>query len=114
MIIRIFPTWWPWGAMTIWPFIFVQRKMTLTKALVNHERIHIAQQIEMFWLFFFVIYVLEFIIKLFVYRSWYKAYKNISFEREANRNEDNFEYLLERDTWDWIHYVTGKRTNKTK
>lgn len=105
MIIRIFPSWWPFGATTIWPFIFVQRKMPLTKELMNHERIHIMQQIEMFWLLFFLFYTGEFIVKLFIYRSWRKAYKNISFEREANENEKNFEYLLERESWDWVHYI---------
>lgn len=53
-------------------------------SLVQHERTHWEQQKEMGIIFFFIWYVIEWFFKLF---SEGKAYKRLSFEREARFNQ---------------------------
>lgn len=60
--------------------------------LVEHERTHWEQQKEMLVLPFFIWYGVEWFFKLFTEG---KAYKNVSFEREARDNElDTDEYCV--------------------
>lgn len=80
-------------AITIFPFIFTKRVDDRT---INHERIHMKQQVEMFVIFFFIWYLIE---------EVFKGYYNISFEKEAYKNEDNFNYLKNRKLWEWRKYL---------
>ncbi len=93
-------------ALTIWPFIFVKNtKLKQDKILINHEKIHLRQQIELLWLPFFIWYFLEFSIKWIKYRNWNIAYRAISFEREAYQHETNLNYLKTRKAWHFWKYV---------
>ena len=74
-------------AITIWPFIFVREKCSFNEVDLNHEKIHGKQQLELLIIFFYLIYLVEWIIK---------GYRNISFEREAYSNENNLDYLKTR------------------
>ncbi|MFD1315554.1 hypothetical protein ACFQ39_08010 [Namhaeicola litoreus] len=71
---------------------------------MNHEKIHLKQQVEMLWLFYFIWYLLEFLFHFMKYRNFLKAYKAISFEKEAYANEQNLNYLLERKFWSFLNY----------
>lgn len=73
--------------------------------LINHERIHLMQQLEMLVVFFFIFYSIEFMVRLFLFRNWNLAYRNISFEREAYFNEKDLEYLKSRPKWSFIKYL---------
>lgn len=68
----------------------------LSKTTINHEAIHTAQMKELLYIPFYIIYGIEYIINLIKYKDGHKAYKNISFEREAYGNERNLEYLKGR------------------
>lgn len=92
-------------AITIWPFVFINKKYKEDDVLVIHEKIHLKQQLEMFWLPFFIWYFTEFLIRFIQYRDWNLAYRNISFEREAYYNEYNPNYLLTRKRFSFIHYL---------
>ena len=72
--------------------------------LINHEKIHLTQQLELLMIPFFVIYFLEFLIRLLQYRNWELAYRNISFEREAYANEKDLNYLKKRPFWNFITF----------
>ena len=72
-------------AITIYPFIFTRSK--LSDIDKNHEEIHGRQQLEFLIIFFYIIYLIEYIVK---------NYKNISFEKEAYSNDQNLNYLKER------------------
>lgn len=91
--------------ITLWPFIVLREKYkTLSsEKLINHETIHIKQQAEMLVIIFYLWYIIEWFVKLFKYRS--RAYRNISFEREAYENENNKEYLKNRRLYSWIKYL---------
>ena len=92
--------------LTFFPFVFLKHKILKTdKVLMNHESIHLRQQIELFVVFFYLFYGLEFFIRLLYCRNWYKAYRNISFEREAYYNEANLNYLQGRPFWRFIKYM---------
>ncbi len=91
--------------ITIYPFIFLKYSFLKEDAvLVNHERIHFRQQIELLILPFFILYVLEFVFRLLQFKSWQMAYKNISFEREAYKNENDPNYLKSRPFWNFKNF----------
>ena len=95
-----------YAAMTIWPFIFVKEKVyKLDKFMINHEKIHLLQQIELGILPFFLWYLTEFIINLIRYRNWDIAYRAISFEKEAYENETDLNYLKNRKVWSFWKYL---------
>ena len=52
---------------------------------------------------FYVIYVLEYLIKLIIYGS--EAYWNISFEKEAYTNQFNNNYMENSDYFEWVKYI---------
>jgi hypothetical protein len=92
--------------MALFPFILLQDETLLRdKYILNHERIHLRQEVELFILPFYVLYLLNYFINLFIYRSHYKAYRNICFEREAYQNDKNLSYLVTRKTWSWVRYL---------
>ena len=91
--------------ITLFPFIILSCKHSKNDfILINHEKIHLKQQQELFIFFFYLLYVLEWFVKLFKYKNWYLAYQNISFEREAYQNENNLQYLENRKFWSFIKY----------
>lgn len=80
----------------------------LSKYDINHERIHSYQMRELLWIFFYLIYSIEWFVGLIKYRNSLKAYYNISFEREAYQNEDNLSYLDKRKIFSFIKYYKNK------
>lgn len=95
-----------YAGITIFPFVFLKAKVFKTNAvLINHEKIHLRQQLELLILPFYIFYVMEFFIRLIQYKNWQTAYRNISFEREAYRNEVNINYLKERKFWNFLKYI---------
>ena len=94
------------SGLTIFPFVIVSTKVDLSdKVLMNHERVHLKQQLELAILPFFIWYFLEYLLRLIQFRNKRKAYRNISFEREAYANERNFEYLQKRKFWSFLKYL---------
>ena len=91
-------------AMALFPFILLRRKSPSTK-LINHECIHLRQQLEMGLLPFYIWYFVEYLIRLVQFRKHYLAYLHISFEQEAYRNEDDLEYLETRRFWAFLRYM---------
>lgn len=77
------------------------RKVTL----LNHELIHTAQYKELLYVFYLPLYLLNYIINLFVYLSFKKAYKNICFEREAKDKECDDYYLERKRHFAWLSYI---------
>lgn len=70
---------------------------------INHEKIHWKQQVELLVIPFYIIYLLEFLIKFLFYGK--DSYRNISFEREAYSNDENLDYLKSRKLFSWIKYI---------
>ncbi len=92
--------------ITLFPFIFLRHaKDKKNIILIYHERIHLRQQLELLILPFYMLYVLEWLVKLCYYRDRRKAYLNLSFEREAYQNESNFNYLKQRKWFQFLKYI---------
>jgi hypothetical protein len=92
--------------MTLFPFVILRDGNDKGNAvLMNHEKIHLRQQIELLVVFFYVWYLLDYGVKLLRYRDRKKAYRNIVFEREAYENEKDLEYLNSRPFWKFRKYV---------
>ncbi|WP_241791053.1 hypothetical protein [Sphingobacterium rhinopitheci] len=93
------------NGVTIFPFIFFsEESLVADKVLINHERIHIQQALEMMILPFYSLYLIEFLIRYIHCRSFNKAYRSISFEKEAYLNQYNLHYLSIRKRWAFIKY----------
>lgn len=90
--------------MAIFPFILTKRKNP-PEVLINHECIHLAQQVELFILPFYVWYLLEYCWHRLKGKTHQQAYLNISFEKEAYINDDNLQYLANRKRWGFMEYV---------
>ena len=94
-----------YNGLTIFPFVFLKHKRFSKDVIIlNHEKIHLRQQLELLVLPFYLIYILEFLVRLIRNRNWRMAYKNISFEREAFSNEINMDYLKQRRFWQFLKY----------
>lgn len=96
--------WIPAAAMALFPFVLIKNKNYLKDPiLLNHEAIHVRQQIELLILPFYIIYLANYLANLLIYRSHQKAYRNILFEREAYGNEKNLNYISQRKFFGWIY-----------
>ena len=88
-------------AMNLFGVLFVRGNARIDDITLNHEKIHTAQIKEMLYVFFYVWYIIEWLIRL----PKGNAYRNISFEREAYNNEKDLRYLDNRKRFAWIKYL---------
>lgn len=93
-------------AINLFGVLFVREeyKGRINARTLNHEGIHTEQMKELLYLFFYLLYVLEWFVRLFMTGN---AYRNISFEREAYSNETNIKYIKERKYFEFIKYWKG-------
>lgn len=78
----------------------------IPKTTLNHEAIHTEQMKEMGYIFFYLWYFLEWLIRLIINSE--HAYRLLSFEQEAYDNAKNFKYLNKRKPYSWFKYY-GKK-----
>ncbi|MBT8298202.1 MAG: hypothetical protein KJO52_07690 [Maribacter sp.] len=92
--------------LSLWPFIFLKSdSLKEDIILINHERIHLEQQKELLIVAFYVFYILEWMLRSLYYFDTYKAYQNLSFEREAYQNEKDLDYIKNRTAFGFIKYL---------
>jgi hypothetical protein len=92
--------------VTLWPFIVMKdRALENDVVFINHERIHLRQHRELLVRPFYIWSGLEFLVRLLQYKDRYKAYRNISFEREAYTNELDLDYLKHRSAWTFLRFL---------
>lgn len=107
---RLLPIGKNYGAINLFGVLFAKPEMRLTPAVMNHEMIHTAQMRELLYVPFYIIYVIEWIVRLFQFRfRTFEAYKHISFEREAYANGANLQYLKERSPFAMFRKTTMQR-----
>jgi hypothetical protein len=82
--------------LAFWPFIFISSDTIIDDELINHERIHLRQQIEMLIIPFYIWYLIE---------LYTRGYINVSFEKEAYSNEKNLTYLKKRSIFAFRRYL---------
>ncbi|TBW30212.1 hypothetical protein [Gramella sp. KN1008] len=92
--------------LSVWPFVILEsRQLKKDKFFLNHERIHLRQQLELLVIFFYVWYAIEFFVRYLDCRDGMLAYRNISFEKEAYRRENDLNYLKYRAVWAFRKYL---------
>lgn len=92
--------------VALWPFVIVRHPALAKDAVfLNHEKIHLRQQLELLIIPFYLWYSLEFLVRFLQYGKTHKAYKNISFEREAYKNEKDLQYCRNRKFWNFFNYL---------
>ena len=89
-------------AINLLGVLFVHPGVYLSNEMMNHERIHSAQQREMLFVFFFIAYLGEWLVRLPMRGN---AYRNISFEREAYTHQRDMDYLKHRPLFAWRRYM---------
>ncbi|MDR6966946.1 hypothetical protein J2X31_000946 [Flavobacterium arsenatis] len=95
-----------YNGLTLFPFIMVRNDFDkANKVLINHEKIHIKQQMQLLVFPFLIWYMIEFLFRWFQFKDRNKAYRNISFEREAYANEQNLNYINEMRFWSFHNYL---------
>jgi len=82
--------------IAIFPFIIIKRGYSKEDKLINHERIHIRQEMEMLVIPFYLLYF---------YYSIRRGYRNNPFEIEAYDNDDNLDYLKTRKLYSWTKHI---------
>ena len=91
--------------MALYPFIILREKEFLNDPVImNHERIHHRQQVELLIVPFYVLYLLNYFFNRLRYSTHDEAYRNIIFEREAYANESDFDYLKKRKLFSSFRY----------
>ena len=86
-------------ALAFFPFIIIPKSTIIDDELINHERIHLRQQLELLIIPFYVGYLIA---------LWRKGYYGVSFEREAHLNDSDLEYLKKRKPYSFIKYILKK------
>ncbi len=94
------------SGLTLFPFVILKEKRdVLNRVIMQHEKIHIRQQVEFLVLPFFIWYGMEYLIRILQYKHKHLAYRNISFEREAYANESQKDFLQKRQFWNFLNYI---------
>jgi hypothetical protein len=102
-------------AINLFGILFVRNEYKnngLTHSTINHESIHTEQIKELGYVFFYILYFIEWLIKIPF--SWFMknprgvknwAYKSISFEQEAFYNSKDYTYLYNRKHYNWFNFI---------
>lgn len=90
----------------IFPFLFIKEvKFKNQLQFINHEKIHFKQALELGVLLFYVWYLIELLLKSVKYQSFLQGYQNVSFEKEAYKNEGLDDYLSTRRPYAFLKYI---------
>lgn len=92
-------------------FLFIrdEYKNRVDKFLINHEKIHDKQAKRMAFVFFYLWYLIEYLIRLFMCKfKSHDAYRNISFEREAYSNMYDLSYCNKMKWFSFLKYMRKK------
>lgn len=91
------------SAINLFGVLFAREGVHITCTTISHERIHTEQMKELGYIFFYLLYLLEWLVKLPFYGK--KSYRNISFEREAYANEEELFYMRNRKKYSFLNYL---------
>ncbi len=93
----------PAAGMAIFPFILLKSaRLKNDQEIINHEKIHLRQQLELLVFPFYILYLLNYLVNLVRYKKHDLAYRNIVFEKEAYHYEADLNYLKNGNWYGWI------------
>ena len=93
-----------WG-ITLWPVIICRTDMG--KIGIDHEKIHLRQQKELFVLGFYLLYAGFYVyLRIKDKQDHEETYRNLPFEKEAYENQAETEKYLSARKWcAWRNYI---------
>lgn len=103
IINKVLPLGRDFYAINLFGVIFA--KGPCSRHTLNHESIHTYQQREMLYLPFYIVYLIEWFIRILQTGSALKGYHAISFEREAYANDSDYNYHKKRKPYAWLRYM---------
>lgn len=86
-------------------FIWIMRQPHDQRQLVRHEKIHFWQQVEMLFVFHWLLYALFYLLGRVSGQCHYVAYRYNPFELEAFTHDREEDYLSRRKPFAWVRYV---------
>ena len=90
-------------AITLYPFIICREEMD--EVTLNHEKIHLVQQKELWVIGFYLLYVYYWLRGKLAGEQSLIAYLNIPFEIEAYTHERDPFYISSRKSHSWRNYL---------
>lgn len=90
-------------AINLFGTLFYKGEPPVSRRTLNHEGTHTEQMKELLWVGFYILYGIEWLIRLFT--DWGRAYRRISFEQEAYTNQSNDSYNSTRERFAWTKYL---------
>lgn len=97
-------------AINLFGVLFVRGDAKINDVTFMHESIHTAQMKELLYVFFYILYLIDWLIGLVVYGfDTKRAYREICFEKEAYENERNNDYLKNRKAFVFKKYIIKKK-----
>lgn len=124
-----------YSTINLFGLLFTKRD-SLRDDIINHEKIHSTQILELaivgvltillltfifnisYWYLllggslFYIWYVMEYMFVRFFHKKQNNAYHDISLEEEAYNNEDDLNYLDNRKWFAWVKYLKPKSYKK--
>lgn len=90
-------------AVSFGPWVFCKEEFP--EKTLRHETIHYHQQLELLFVFHWILYGLFHIKGLFKEKDGAQAYRQNPFELEAYDNDEDPEYLEKRRLYAWRKYL---------
>jgi len=98
--------WLPYTGTALFPFILIRKKdLPVGDVLINHERIHLQQQLELLLIPFYILYFTSYVFYRLKGLKHNAAYRSICFEKEAYQHEKNMNYLKGRKAFAFMSYL---------
>ena len=93
-------------AINLFGILFVRKNANIDEVTLNHEAIHTAQMRELLYVFFYILYLIDWLIGLVVYGfDTKRAYREICFEKEAYENQGDLGYMEKRNLFNFLKYI---------
>lgn len=92
--------------INLFGILFVRGDAEIDEITLNHEAIHTAQMRELLYVFFYILYLIDWLIGLVVYGfDTKRAYREICFEKEAYENQGDLGYMEKRNLFNFLKYI---------
>ena len=86
-------------AINLFGFVFARKEYApVSQRTIHHEKIHTKQMKELLYIFFYIWYGVEWLIRLLQYRKPHEAYAK----------DSDLEYLTKRRIFNFLKYITIK------
>jgi hypothetical protein len=94
-----------YDGLSFFIFVFYYKHCREKTSLINHEKIHFYQQLEMLFVLHWLLYGIFYLRNRLRGHTHDKAYRLNPFEEEAYANELNASYLRSRKPFAWTRFI---------